>query len=157
MATAHINIGSNIGDRKATISLAVAFIEREFNRKAICSDLIESDPWGYDSPNRFLNLGVNIDIGARAPEDALKILQKIQSDIDPAAHRDRSGNYTDRRIDIDLIAIDNVVLSTPLLELPHPRMHKREFVLKPMAQIWPDWRHPLLQKSPQELIDCLDS
>lgn len=155
MATAHINIGSNIGDRKATISLAVAAIEHEFNRTATCSDLIESDPWGYDSSNRFLNLGINIDIGTRLPEDVLQILQKVQSDIDPSDHRDCSGNYIDRRIDIDIIAIDNIVLSAPQLKLPHPRMHLREFVLKPMAQIWPDWIHPLLQKRPQELIDHL--
>lgn len=157
MATAHINIGSNIGDRKAAISLAVTVIEREFNRTATCSDLIESVPWGYDSSNRFLNMGINIDTGTCSPEDVLKIIQKIQSDIDPSAHRDCSGNYIDRRIDIDIIAIDDIVMSTPQLELPHPRMHQRNFVLEPMAQIWPDWIHPLLHKSPQQLIDCLNA
>ncbi|MDE6378068.1 MAG: 2-amino-4-hydroxy-6-hydroxymethyldihydropteridine diphosphokinase, partial [Duncaniella sp.] len=60
-----------------------------------------------------------------------------------APHRDRDGGYIDRRIDIDIIAIDSIVLSTPRLTLPHPRMHLREFVLVPLAQLAPGWVHPV--------------
>lgn len=155
MATAHINIGSNIGDRLALIRQAVAAIERAFGIAAVCSAPYESAPWGFDSPNRFINIGVNIETGWLTPVKILRRLQQVQAKIDDSSHRTADGAYADRRIDIDLIALDDTILGTPELTLPHPRMHQRDFVLRPMAQILPGWHHPLLHATPAELLGRL--
>lgn len=143
MALAHINIGSNIGDRRAHIERAVAEIESALSVKALRSDYIESEPWGYDSPNPYLNLGIAVDSGSMTPLELHRLLQQIQHGIDPAPHRSADGTYADRTIDIDLIAIAGEVIDTPELQLPHPRMTRRPFVLRPIARIDPAWRHPL--------------
>lgn len=155
MATAHINIGSNIGDRLALIGQAVAAVELIFNTPATCSAPTESEPWGFDSPNGFINIGVNIEVGEMTPEEVLQRLLQAQAQIDSSPHRNADGSYADRLIDIDLIAIDSVVADTPELTLPHPRMHLREFVLRPMTQLLPHWRHPLLNATPAELLNRL--
>ncbi len=155
MATAHINIGSNIGDRHALVGQAVAAVERAFAAPAVCSSAVESAPWGYDSPNAYINVGLNIEVGSMPAGDVMCLLRQIQDSIDSSSHRDPSGAYVDRRIDIDLIAIDSLVLSTPQLTLPHPRMHLRHFVLGPMAEVWPGWIHPVLDATPAELLGML--
>ncbi|MBD5254644.1 MAG: 2-amino-4-hydroxy-6-hydroxymethyldihydropteridine diphosphokinase [Barnesiella sp.] len=155
MATAHINIGSNIGDRHAAISMAVAAIEAHFGVKARVSDPVVSPPWGFESSNEFVNVGVNVDVGELDPLDLLSVLLELQQSISPAPHRDHAGGYIDRVIDIDLIAVGEAIVSSPELELPHPRMAQRLFVLRPMAQIWPEWHHPRSGLTPSELIDAL--
>lgn len=152
MATAHINIGSNLGNRLALLEQAVAAIQSRLGVKATVSEPVESDPWGFDSPNRFLNIGLNIEVGETDPSDLLAELIHIQNSIDAGAHRDPKGNYCDRAIDIDLIAIDDLVINGLTLTLPHPRMHLRHFVLQPMTQIWPEWIHPLLHQTSEQLL-----
>lgn len=152
MATAHINIGSNIGDRLSLLRKAVAAVELAFNTKAVCSGPIESEPWGFDSPNGFINIGINIEVGNMEPIEVLRKLLAAQATVDSSPHRNADGGYIDRLIDIDLIAIDNVVIDTEELTLPHPRMHLREFVLRPMSELLPSWRHPLLHATSAELL-----
>lgn len=152
MATAHINIGSNIGDRLTLLGEAVAAVERYFGAKAVSSEPIESEPWGFESANGFLNIGVNIEIGEMESDEVLRRLLQAQAEVDSSPHRDADGEYIDRLIDIDLIAIDDRVVDTPELTLPHPRMHLREFVLRPMAELLPQWRHPLLHHTAAELL-----
>ncbi|MCM1517355.1 MAG: 2-amino-4-hydroxy-6-hydroxymethyldihydropteridine diphosphokinase [Pseudoflavonifractor sp.] len=158
MITAYINIGSNMGDRHALIERAVALIER-LSGPVRRSVYIESEPWGYESDNLFLNLGVAVDT-PMAPEELLERLLAIEREINPSSHRRPDGSYVDRAIDIDLIACDvmdgtgarSVVTDTPSLTLPHPRMHLRRFVLVPMAELAPAWRHPLLGLTPREML-----
>lgn len=154
MATAHISIGSNIGDRRALIGQAVAAVETLCGSEAKCSDIMESEPWGYDSPNTFMNMSIAVTTNL-GPHELLNALLRIQNDIDPSPHRDDTGQYTDRAIDIDLIAIDDMIIDSPELTLPHPRMHMREFVLKPMCQTAPGWRHPILHLTPAEALERL--
>lgn len=156
MATAHINIGSNIGDRRSQIELAVTRIMERFGRSVRRSGYVDSAPWGYDSPNRFLNLGLAVEIGSAAPLEVMKKLLAIERSINPASHRTAAGIYADRVIDIDLIAVDDMVLNMPELTLPHPRMHLRAFVLEPLVELAPAWRHPLLHLSARQLRELLD-
>ncbi len=143
MAVAHINIGSNIGDRRAALARAVAAVESAFGARARLSDFIESAPWGFKSDNAFLNLGLEIEIGALSPLEVLRRLREAERSVSTAPHRRPDGSYADRIIDIDLIAIGDCVVDTPRLKLPHPRMHLRQFVLAPMMELSPGWRHPL--------------
>lgn len=156
MAIAYINIGSNVGNREALIEQAVAHIEFLCQDKARKAPLIESEPWGFESANKFLNLGIAITTHLE-PQQLLTELLKIEKEISPHSHRDENGNYIDRMIDIDLIAIDEMVIDTPNLQLPHPRMHLRYFVLTPMMHLNPSWVHPVLHKTIAQLYRILDN
>ena len=154
MPVAYINIGSNQGDSQALIERAISLIEHYAGCRAIRSAYITSEPWGFRSPNKFLNIGIAIPFHD-TPVKLLHTLQAIERQISPLPHRDAQGNYIDRQIDIDLIAVDDIVLQTTELTLPHPRMHLRRFVLIPMQEIAPEWRHPLLYLTAQGLLDKL--
>ena len=155
MATAYINIGSNTGDRRSTLERAVAGIEKIVGATARRSEIIESDPWGYESDHRFLNIGIAIETHLTATA-LFERLMEVEHSLGGGTHRNADGTYRDRSLDIDLIAIDDLTLDTPRLTLPHPRMHLREFVLAPMAELAPEWRHPLLGATPGEMLKHLD-
>ena len=105
----------------------------------VVSSVMESEPWGYESANKYLNVVVKAAFDTDIePLWLLDRLQEIERGICKASHRDADGNYIDRRIDIDIIAIDNLVVDHPRLQLPHPRMFERDFVLKPLAEIAPE-------------------
>ncbi len=126
-----------MGDRRALIERAVALIEDHWASSAVRrSQYIESEPWGYDSPRPFLNLGIAIDTTEEVdPYATLNDLLTIERKISPAPHRKPDGSYADRMIDIDLIAIDRLKIVSPRLILPHPRAHLRPFVTIPLAQL----------------------
>lgn len=141
----YFNIGSNIGDKTENLRQAVNRLETALAHKATVSSIVESEAWGYESINTFLNIGVMIKSDIK-PLDMLKITQQIECDLGGAKHRNNDGSYCDRTIDIDIIAIDDLVINTPELTVPHPRMHLRDFVLHPMAELAPNWQHPLRNK-----------
>lgn len=155
MAEAHINIGSNIGDRHALIERAVAAIESALNTSARRAPVEETAPWGYESGNMFLNLGIACEVGDMAPEKLHAILQDIQHSIDSTPHRNADGTYADRAIDIDLIALGREVVDNSNLTLPHPRMHLRPFVLRPIAILSPEWVHPLTNQTAAGMLEVL--
>lgn len=147
---AHVNIGSNLGDRMALIGRAVAMLRDEFEGVTV-SQPVESEPWGFESMHPFVNVGVNLSTDL-TPAELLKRLLTIQNAIDPTPHRHPDGGYADRAIDLDLITMEQLTCEADPV-LPHPRMHLRPFVLAPMAEIWPEWRHPLLKLTPQQILD----
>lgn len=150
MAYVFINIGSNLGDRRLAMSRAVRAVALEFGDFEI-SHVVESAPWGFDSTNSFLNVGMMFRADL-APEEILDRLQEIERSISPSSHRDSSGGYVDRVIDIDIIAIDTLKMETPRLTLPHPRLAERSFFLEPMAELAPGWRHPDSGLTPREML-----
>lgn len=148
MLHVHLNIGSNLGDREENIRRAVASL-----RQLACvyssvkvSDTVESEPWGYDSGNGFLNAGMSFDTEL-SPEALLAAVQRVEKSISTASHRDSAGAYIDRIIDIDIIACAVtdaaigrsalVISDTPELTLPHPRALLRDFVMTPLRLIDP--------------------
>lgn len=154
---AHINIGSNIGDRHALIERAVARVLNLSHKPGRVSAPVESEPWGFTSPHPFLNIGVQITTSL-TPQELLDTLLAIQAEISDAPHRAADGSYIDRPIDIDLICMNDtvshvpVVIDTPALTLPHPRMHLRPFVLIPLCELAPGWLHPLLNTTAAGLL-----
>lgn len=156
MSRAYINIGSNIGDRLKYIDQAVAAIEQRLCTRAIRSSVIESEPWGYDSPNRYMNLGIAVDFDRYTSLELHRILQNIERGIDSGSHRQSDGSYADRAIDVDLIAVDDEIIDSAELSLPHPRMQLRRFVLEPMAELAPEWHHPLSELTPSDMLALLD-
>ena len=154
MAIAHINIGSNLGNRAENLARAIAEIALLSTDTPIVSKTIESEPWGFESANRFLNIGVNITTQL-TPDALLHRLQQIEKQISDTSHRTPSGQYADRIIDIDLICVDNIVCNTPNLTLPHPRLSMRRFVLLPLLELLPEWQHPLLHLTPARMLSNL--
>ena len=148
---AHINIGSNLGDRHALVQRAAAGIALLSRTPARLSQPIESAPWGFESDHPFINIGIEIE-SELPPHLLLHELQLIETSISAASHRTPSGAYADRLIDIDLICMEHTVTETPELTLPHPRMHLRDFVLKPLAELSPQWIHPILRKTAVQML-----
>ena len=148
---AHINIGSNIGDSRSAIERAVAAVFALSQGITRRSSLVESEPWGFESPHRFLNIGVEIETPL-FPEELLMELQSIEKGICADSHRNLDGSYRDRIIDIDLIFMarrddtpegwETVVNDSPLLTLPHPRASERPFVVAPIKELHPSLQYP---------------
>lgn len=121
-------------------------IETALGCRARVSPAIETAPWGFVSAHPFLNIVIAADWGGTA-HALLQKLKAVERSIDSSPHRDESGGYIDRRIDIDLIALgDEIVNDPPALIVPHPRMLEREFVTTPLKALAPQWRHPLTGK-----------
>lgn len=131
-------------------------IRRRFACDVRVSTAVESAPWGFVSENIFLNVGVAF-TSNKSPNEVLRTLHDIELDMGCGSHRNPDGSYADRLIDIDIVAIDEIVINTPELVVPHLHMAERDFVLAPMAELAPQWRHPLLHKSAAELLQCLRS
>lgn len=138
--TAHINIGSNLGDSRAIIEAAVSEVAAlSMSGECRRSSFVESEPWGYDSPNRYLNIGVDIDSDL-PPLGLLHALQAVERRVASRFarsndHRNPDGTYRDRALDIDLIIYGTISMDTPELTLPHPRAHLRPFVLGPLREL----------------------
>lgn len=131
MHTAYINIGSNLGNRAALLEQAVAGVSRLSEGRVDVSPAIETEPWGFDSPHPFLNVGMLITTSLE-PQQLLKALQAVERAISDAPHRNADGSYRDRAVDIDLIFLDDCQIDTPELTLPHPRWKERLFVTEPL-------------------------
>ncbi len=145
-----VNIGSNLGDRRLNLSRAMRKIGEEFGDFEV-SHVVESAPWGFDSTHSFLNLGMSFETDL-SPLDLLHKLQEIERSIGGGSHRTPDGGYADREIDIDIIAIDQEIIDLPELQVPHPHMAERLFVLEPMDELAPGWRHPVTGLTPIEMI-----
>lgn len=146
MPVAHLNIGSNIGDRHALIEQAVAAVRRSLDPDLKVSAPFYSSPMGFDSPNSFINVGVRL-WSELLPFDLLRAIQEIERTIDPSPHRDSLGNYIDRKIDIDLICYGRWIIRSPFLNLPHPLMFRRPFVMKPLLELEPDFNRDFYSMS----------
>lgn len=138
MPTVYLNIGSNQGDRHALIGRAVALLDRLGGTSVRLSSWFQSTPWGYESDARFVNLGVAVDVaGDPDPLAVLDITQGIERELDGGPHRNPDGSYRDRRLDIDIIAIDRMTMDTERLTLPHPLACRRDFVMQPLRELAP--------------------
>ncbi|MBQ0115187.1 MAG: 2-amino-4-hydroxy-6-hydroxymethyldihydropteridine diphosphokinase [Bacteroidales bacterium] len=129
----YLNIGSNLGNREENLLRAIVLLSAGTGGCAV-SSIVESDPWGFESGNKFLNVGVMLRCDMD-PFDLLEFTQGIEKQMGSNTHRDANGNYVDRLVDIDIIEIDGVEINTPQLTVPHPRMHERDFVMKPLEQL----------------------
>ena len=146
-------LGSNLGDGRANLLRAIELIATHIGQIVAQSSVLETEPWGFVSEHIFVNQVIIIK-SALTAEAILAETQQIEKALGRVT-KSEQGNYTDRIIDIDLIDYDGQIVETVDLQLPHPQMHKRSFVLVPLCEIWPTWEHPILHKSAQELSDNL--
>lgn len=151
-----IGLGSNTGDRAESLRAAAVAIGQALDAEPQVSQPVETPPWGYASPHPYLNAVLAVDTGLD-PRPLLALLLDIERRIGGGApHRLPDGSYCDRPIDIDLLALGDVAVTAPGLQVPHPRMHLRRFVLEPMACVAPKWRHPLLGLTASQMLDALE-
>ena len=152
--TFHLNIGSNLGDRRQWLDRAVQALRTTFPGAPISvSDIIETPAWGYESDHPYLNIGMTLELPSGTDiADTFARIRATEATLSTHPHRDCAGGYADRPVDIDLIAADDITTDTPVLTLPHPRMHLREFVLRPMAQLAPEWVHPHLGLTAEQML-----
>ena len=134
----YLGLGSNLGDREENIRKAIALIAERVGEVTRQSSLIETEPWGYESANKFLN-GVILVETALTPRQVLKATQKIERELGKrrrhATTRVQSSIYHDRPIDIDILLYDDLTVDEPDLKIPHPQMQQRAFVMKPLEEI----------------------
>ena len=152
----YLNIGANVGNCEGNIRQAIKRIENECGVVTRKSDFVRSAPWGYASTHRFLNIGVAFESGIQ-PQQMLQTLRDIEQEVAPGtSHRTPQGGYADRAIDIDIIAIDSRVIHSATLQVPHPRMHLRDFCLQPMIELAPLWVHPKLGLTARQMLEKLN-
>ena len=142
-----LSIGTNIGDRERNIENAVKALG-EIGKVTAISPIYTSEPWGFESENGFYNIALILESDL-SPLDLLRKTQRIEKELGRTAKT--TTEYADRVIDIDIIAYGQTIIETPELTIPHKLMHLRNFVLYPLADITPNWVHPILQLSVQEL------
>jgi 2-amino-4-hydroxy-6-hydroxymethyldihydropteridine diphosphokinase len=130
---AYIGLGANLGDREAAIRAAAELIGVDR-----LSSIIETEPWGYEDQPRFLNAVAELDT-----ELPPRLLLELLLEVERLLGRERSGpRYGPRTIDLDLLLYGDERIDEPGLEVPHPRLHERRFVLEPLAELAPDLEIP---------------
>lgn len=149
----YLNIGSNLGDRQAVIKQAIGRLAALGSVEAVSSS-IETPAWGFVSQHEFLNVGLVLESHSE-PLALLHTIHSIERGLGSSSHRTPEGGYADRLVDIDVVAIDGLTLSTSELTVPHPHLPEREFYLAPMAQIAPHWQHPTLHLTAAQMLSAL--
>ncbi len=146
MTLAYIGLGSNLGDREANLNRALNMLSLSA-RIVDISPIFLTEPEIYKDQPDFLNSVACVDTNCTAVE-----LLKILNGIEARMGRERTYAGAPRVIDLDLLFFGKDIISRPGLDVPHPRLHLRAFVLAPMAEIAPDFMHPALHKSVRELL-----
>ncbi len=147
-------LGGNLGNREANLSLAIAEIKQQCGKISAQSSIYQTEAWGSSSQLKYLNQVIQIQT-AYSPEQLLKTLLSIEKSFG----RERISNQNaDRTIDIDILFFNDEIIETNILQIPHPRLHLRNFVLQPLKSINEDFFHPKLKKTIKELaLQCTDS
>ena len=151
--TAYVGIGSNLGDRAGNLLLALrGLLEASFVVQKL-SAIYETEPIGVEDGQRnFLNMVAEIHVSGITPSQMMARMLRIEYLL---GRKDKFLNKP-RTVDLDLLLFGEVVSDTDFLILPHPRMHERCFVLKPLAEIAPHAVHPVLQKDIAEILSELE-
>ena len=133
--TVYLSLGSNMGDRQATLLKAYVEIEKLIGTIVRQSAFMIAEPWGFESPHAFLNSVICCET-TLSPFDVLWETQSIERRLG-RTQKSVGGHYHDRPIDIDTLLYDHLRLYTPLLTIPHPLMLQRPFVMQPLLEIMP--------------------
>lgn len=160
--TAYLGLGTNLGEKEQNLNRAMREIESRGGTIVSRSDFYHTSPWGFDSDNKFLNAAIGVKT-TLDPQSLLLETQEIERQMGRTL-KSSDGAYHDRTIDIDILTYDGLQLSTPSLQIPHPLLAERLFVLAPLAQIAPSLTIPgtectvatllslYMQKHPEEKL-----
>ena len=129
----YLGLGTNLGDKVQNLKDAISRISDAVGRILRQSTFIETEPWRFESSNRFLNAVVLCET-EKTPREVLLLTQQIERDMGRKV-KSVSGGYADRPIDIDILLYDDLTVDEPDLKIPHPLMHQRDFVMIPLEEI----------------------
>jgi len=148
-----IGLGTNLGNREVNLAKAQDLIAKSVGRIDCRSGIYETEPWGFQSENNFLNMVISVHTDLK-PADLINKIQNIEDQLG----RKRDGcQYISRTIDIDILLYRNKVINKPELKIPHPLIQDRKFVLIPLCEIAPAMIHPVLNKTFAVLLkECKD-
>ena len=149
----YLGLGSNQGDREQLMAQAIEMLSVALGAPVRLSSTIETEAWGFVSPNPFLNMVASFSTDV-PPIELLYVIEDIERCLGRKT-KSVGGVYSDRPIDIDILFYGDRIISTERLTVPHPRLHERLFVLAPLAEISPRLMHPLLGKSVLQLRDSI--
>ena len=133
----YLGLGSNLGNRKSNLERAIRRIRKRVGKVVKISTFITTEPWGFESPNAFLN-GVISCQTALSPREVLQVTQEIEREMGRTKNtgvQSTNRQYKDRIIDIDILLYDNLTVDEPDLKIPHPLMQERDFVMIPLNEI----------------------
>ena len=150
---AYLALGTNKGDRNRYLDQALSLLGERVGLIVLQSSRIETAPEGFESENAFLNMAVCLETSHTAIE-VLHLTQEIEKELG-RTHKSVHCQYADREIDIDLLYFNREQINTEELILPHPRLHKRQFVLLPLSEIAPKLKHPIIGKNTLQLLENL--
>jgi 2-amino-4-hydroxy-6-hydroxymethyldihydropteridine diphosphokinase len=154
MHDVYLILGSNLGDRLKNLQIATELISKDIGKIINRSSVYETEPWGFNHRQNFLNQVLKI-ITNLKPQEILEVIIKIEKLSGRKRNNDR---YTARVIDIDILFYNNKIIKSDKLIIPHPRIQERMFVLVPMAELQPDLIHPELMLSISQLKNkCRDT
>ncbi|MEL6674261.1 MAG: 2-amino-4-hydroxy-6-hydroxymethyldihydropteridine diphosphokinase [Bacteroidota bacterium] len=154
MVQVYIELGGNLGDVHASLDTALAEIESRIAPLSSRSSRYLTEPWGFADQPDFVNMCVGLETKMN-PWVMLDILQEIERTLGRVRGLNRNGART---LDIDILFYGHMIFEGQWLEVPHPRMSNRRFVLEPLAEIAGEFVHPVLQRSMTELLAaCTDS
>jgi leucyl/phenylalanyl-tRNA--protein transferase len=164
--TVILSLGSNEGKRKQTLNSAILLLSQRLGRVVSVSKLYLTEPWGFASDQSFLNMTavVDTDLDAAQVLSTLMTIERMlgrKRKADPLLHPTRpqdKNSYTNRPIDIDILFFNNDIINSDTLQVPHPRLQERRFVLEPLCEILPNYVHPSLHKTMANLLKiCPDT
>ena len=151
----YLLLGSNMGDKKSLIEKACNIIESTCGRIIKKSSLYESEPWGFETDECFLNQVVVIS-SSLLPDELMQRLLTIEAQLGRQRTAGKTG-YASRPIDLDILYYGNEVVHTEMVEIPHPRLHLRRFTLLPLCEVNPNFVHPVFKLTQAELLkNCTD-
>jgi len=146
----YLALGTNLGNRSANLRAAIEVLPP--NVKVITeSKIYETPPWGVEDQPDFLNIALKCETNLE-PEPLLKYLKRLEVRLG----REKTFRWGPRLIDIDVLFYDDLILESESLTIPHQRLHERVFVLVPLADIAPDFIHPIFKKTIAELLASKD-
>ena len=155
MERCYVLFGSNMGDKDAIFAQACLLINNRCGCVVQVSAAYESEPWGFEAEEWFLNRVIVVETD-KSPEELLQKLLDIERDLGRIRHPE-IHTYISRTADLDLLYYGHRVINTDMLTVPHPRLHLRRFALVPMCEVAPEWVHPVFGLTQQELLQqCPD-
>ncbi|MDR1623507.1 MAG: 2-amino-4-hydroxy-6-hydroxymethyldihydropteridine diphosphokinase [Tannerellaceae bacterium] len=131
MSTVYLGLGTNLGDKRTNMAAVVKLLTERVGEVLSLSSLYETQPWGFESENTFLNAVIILDTRL-SPFELLDVAKQIEWEMGRKEKSDDS--YKDRIIDIDILMYEDVIIQTDELTIPHPLMYKRDFVMIPLEE-----------------------